>query len=103
VFGSFGALTPLYVVLLVIRLAILVVVVAAFIDAATRPAPAYAYAGKLTKNAWLAILGVGALLTLLGILSFVGLIAAIVYFVDVRPAVRSYGSGGPRQGPYGPW
>jgi hypothetical protein len=94
--------TPLNVGLLVIELAIVVAVVWAFIDAATRPAAAFVAAGKLTKPTWLLILGVSAVCVLLSILALVALIASIVYFVDVRPRVREYGQG-PRTGPYGPW
>lgn len=101
---------PLSIAFLVIRVAMLVVVLFAFIDASTRPAPAYAVAGKWTKQGWLILLGVAALVTFLGGIGFLGiaaLIAAIVYLVDVRPAVREYSArgGGPNthMGPYGPW
>ena len=72
----------------------------ALVDAIIRPAEAYVAAGKLTKPAWLAILGVAALVQLLGagftgLFGIVALIAAIVYLVDVRPAVRSMRRGGP--------
>lgn len=64
----------------------------AFVDAVVRPAPGYVAAGKLTKPAWLGITAVAALvLYLMGPMTFLGLpavIAAIVYLVDVRPAVR---------------
>ena len=64
----------------------------AFVDALIRPAPAYVAAGKLTKPAWAAITGLsGAIIYWAGPMSFLGLpavIAAIVYLVDVRPAVR---------------
>jgi hypothetical protein len=36
-------------------------------------------------------------------IGIIGVIAVIVYIVDVRPAVRSLGRGGRSQGPYGPW
>lgn len=64
----------------------------AFADAATKPAGAFVSAGKLTKPAWLLLLGL-ALLTCLafrspiGILGLLGLLAASVYMADVRPAV----------------
>lgn len=65
----------------------------AFVDALVRPAAAYVATGKLTKPAWAGITGLAALLifwqqspmTLFGLPA---LIAAIVYLVDVRPAVR---------------
>jgi hypothetical protein len=65
----------------------------ALVDAVIRPAAAYVAAGKLSKPAWLAITGAAALLLwIMGPLSFLGLpavVAAVVYLVDVRPAVRS--------------
>jgi hypothetical protein len=64
----------------------------AFIDALVRPAPAFVAAGKLTKPGWAAITGIAiAVVYFFGPMSFLGLpaiIAAIVYLVDVRPAVR---------------
>jgi hypothetical protein len=67
----------------------------ALVDAALRPAAAYPAANKLTKNGWLLILGIGLAVGVVGIGGLVGLfniaalIAAIVYLVDVRPAVRA--------------
>jgi hypothetical protein len=65
----------------------------ALVDAVIRPAAAYVAAGKLSKPAWLGITGVASLILLWqGPLSFLGLpavVAAVVYLVDVRPAVRS--------------
>ena len=76
----------------VVLLAALVVEIYALVDAALAPAAAYLAAGKLTKQAWLAILGVAALVLLLsgwfGPLGLAAIIATIVYFVDVRPALR---------------
>ncbi|MGY1602863.1 DUF2516 family protein [Geodermatophilus sp. SYSU D00815] len=64
----------------------------AFVDAVVRPATAYVAAGKLTKPAWVAITAIaGVVLYVMGPMSFFGLpavIAAVVYLVDVRPAVR---------------
>jgi hypothetical protein len=80
----------------------------ALIDALLRRPDAFVAAGKLTKPAWAIILGLSALLLFwFSVLSFFGLpamVAIIVYFVDVRPAVRGL-TGGSRgnEGPYGPW
>jgi hypothetical protein len=64
----------------------------AFVDAIIRPAAGFVAAGKLNKPGWLAITGIAALvLWWEGPLNFFGLpavIAAVVYLVDVRPAVR---------------
>jgi len=87
--------------LLVLNLGILVLVVWALVDAATRPPAAFVAAGKQTKQIWLAILGVSLLLCLLGAAGYLGIlgavvaVAAIVYLVDVRPAVRGMRPGGP--------
>ena len=71
---------------------LLAVKVFAFVDALTRPTQAYVAAGKLTKPAWLLILGLTVVSVLvwpsvIGILSIVGIVAAFVYLLDVRPAL----------------
>ena len=71
----------------------------ALVDALVRPAAGYVAAGKLTKPGWAAILGLSVLVIVVfqTPLSFLGLpavIAAIVYLVDVRPAVRGLSRGG---------
>jgi hypothetical protein len=69
----------------------------ALLDALIRPAAGYVAAGKLTKPGWGAILALSLLVLLIGPMSFLGLpavIAAIVYLVDVRPAVRGLRRGG---------
>jgi hypothetical protein len=72
----------------------------AFVDALVRPAPAFVATGKLTKPGWAAITGLAAVIifwmqnpmTLLGLPA---VIAAVVYLVDVRPAVRELPRGNP--------
>jgi hypothetical protein len=84
-----------------LNLGLFILVVWALIDAATRPAEAFVAAGKQTKQIWLLILGGCLLVTLLGfggvlqLFGFVVAVAAIVYLVDVRPAVRGMRPGGP--------
>jgi O-antigen ligase len=90
----------------------------AFIDAAIRRNDAYRAADKNNKGFWLIILGIAAIvMKLFSIFSFLpilGLIAVIVYTVDVRPALKQVsGGGGGRwggggggsssDGPYGPY
>ena len=85
----------------------------ALFDAAFRREDAYRAVDKQTKAFWLIILGLAFLVsTIFPILSFlpiIGLIATIVYMVDVRPAIRGIAGGGPRRGgsssdgPYGPF
>lgn len=66
----------------------------AFVTSLTFPAEAYAAAGKLTKQTWSLILGIGLALQLvfpapLGLFNIAFLIAAFVYLADVRPALLS--------------
>ncbi|ELS54294.1 hypothetical protein STVIR_4760 [Streptomyces viridochromogenes Tue57] len=85
----------------------------ALIDAATRREDAYRAADKQTKPFWMIILGLAFVVNLIfNILSFlpiIGLIATIVYMVDVRPAIKGLPGGGRSRkgsssdGPYGPW
>jgi hypothetical protein len=84
-----------------LNLGLLVLVAWALIDAVTRPPAAFVAAGKQTKQIWLAILGVSLVLCVIGLGGFLGffgfivVVAAIVYLVDVRPAVRGMRPGGP--------
>lgn len=83
---------PANLLLSVIALGLLVLKVYAFVDCVRRPAGAFVAHGKLTKQGWLAITGIAALLQIflggvIGLFSLVGTVAAIVYLVDVRPAV----------------
>ena len=79
-------------VFLLLYLAAQALTVWAFVDALIRPAAGYVAAGKLTKPAWAAITGIAvAVAYLFGPMHVLGLpaiIAAVVYLVDVRPAVR---------------
>ena len=97
------ALGPADLLLVVLYYVTLALKVWALADAASRPTGAFPAAGKLTKPIWLAILVAAALFGFLGgvfdLLSLVGTVAAIVYLVDVRPAVRELRGGG--NGPYG--
>ena len=102
-FGQFQGIVGLALSLAAIGLAAF-----ALIDAVRVPSDAFPYAGKRTKNLWLAILGVAlAVVFVTGPLNILGLaavVAAAVYLVDVRPAVKQYrGRPGASDGPYGPW
>jgi hypothetical protein len=64
----------------------------AVIDAARARADAFTAADKLTKPTWLAITGGGLAVLLLfrgpwDLLWLIGLIAVLVYLVDVRPSL----------------
>jgi len=82
-------LLPLHGAFLVIFVAIVLVKLFALIDAASRPAGAYTYAGKRTKQFWLIVLGLAVVSTFVGFFTLIGLVAALVYLLDVRPALLS--------------
>lgn len=84
----------------------------AFGDALIRPPAAYVSAGKKTKQFWLILTGLAALCTLtLSNVTFTLVIAAtviaLIYVLDVRPAVQTYrgprGGGRKPSGPRGGW
>ena len=111
----FGAYTPLRDFFLALGLAAFIVEAWAFIDAITRPGPAFVATGKQTKQLWLIILGVAAVVGLAGavygvgptsILPVAAFVAAAIYLADVRPKVKSFPrdrNGASSSGPYGPW
>lgn len=75
-----------------VSLALLAVKFWALIDAAMRPAQGFPAADKLTKTAWLWILGLAFVADLVlpsMFLMLAGTVAAFVYLLDVRPAVAS--------------
>ena len=89
---------PANLLLFVVGLLALAVKVWALVDACIRPGPAFPVAGKLTKVAWIVILALAVVLGMAGVtrlFGLIGLVAAIVYLVDVRPAVREIRPGGP--------
>lgn len=93
--------------------AMLVLAVVALIMAAMAREDAYRAADKQKKSFWLIILGIAVVVNLWVPMLFVqlaGLVASIVFFVDVRPAIKAVsGGGGGRRGgsssdgPYGPY
>jgi hypothetical protein len=87
-----------------LAMAILLFKAFALVDAAFRREDAYRAADKKSKVFWLVVLGVALGLDLVfgvnpigSFLTLAGLVAAIVYMVDVRPAIRALtaGRGGP--------
>jgi len=81
-------------VISVASLALFVVKALAFLDSLSRRREEFVAADKLTKPAWSIILGVSLAAHMLfwdpiNLLGVAGTIAAIVYLVDVRPAIRS--------------
>ncbi|MET7716220.1 DUF2516 family protein [Streptomyces sp. NPDC005407] len=97
---------------LILDLVFLVSSVTALVMAALAREDAYRAADKQKKSFWLIILGVTVALNLFVsvlFLSIAGLIATIVFFVDVRPALNQASGGGRKgggsssDGPYGPY
>ncbi len=81
-------------VMTVITLALFAVQAFAFVDAVARRPETFPAADKMTKTAWLIILGLALVAHMLfwsplSILNLAGAVAAIVYVVDVRPALRA--------------
>lgn len=75
----------------------------ALVHCAVQRTDAFPLAGPLSKGAWLAILAGTMLLSALGIgggggaglgiFGIIGLIASLVYLLDIRPALKESGSG----------
>ena len=91
---------------LVLSLVLFAVKAFAFVDAVSRPAPAFVAADKQTKVFWLAVLGLFLVAHMLfwqpiGIFNLIGTLAAFVYLADARPAIQSMTGGGRGRGPYG--
>ena len=80
----------------------------ALIEAIRTPAAAFELMDKQTKKLWVILTGVATGLSLLATLSgsgmfvILGLVATLVFLLDVRPAVKGVG-GNRNNGPYGPW
>ncbi len=72
----------------------------ALVHSLAQRADAYTAAGKLTKPSWVGINLAAILVTLVlglptvSMLGLVAVIAALVYLVDVRPALRELSEGG---------
>ena len=80
--------------MLIATLVLFVVQAGAFLDAVSHRPDAFVAADKLTKPAWLIILGLALVAHMLiwnpmSFLNLIGAVAAIVYVVDVRPALRA--------------
>jgi hypothetical protein len=80
--------------MLILTVVLFVLQAYTFVDALTRRPDHFVAADKLTKPAWLIILGLAVLAHALfwnplQFLNLIGAVAAIVYLVDVRPALRA--------------
>jgi hypothetical protein len=87
---------PDNLILFVLGVGLLVLKLYALVDCTSRPAAGFLAHSKQTKQIWLIILAVALLATLisgpLGILGLLGTVAAIVYLVDVKPAITGTGT-----------
>ena len=97
-------------ILWLLTIVVLVAEIFAFVDSLTHKPEAYVASGKQTKVFWALLLGIAAVITFsigfLRLFGLIGVVAVIVYLVDVRPALRAIRGGrGPdrHMGPYGPW
>ena len=98
---------PIFVddVRLVLNVVIFVFAVAlqgiAFVHCLTQRGEGFPAIGSLPKGAWLAIIGIALLLTLLfnrprdlvSIFSMIGIAAAAIYWLDVRVGLKELGDG----------
>lgn len=80
--------------MLVASLVVFVMQAWAFVDAVSHRPEAFVAADKQTKPTWLIILGVALAAHMLiwspvSFLNLIGAVAAIVYIVDARPALRA--------------
>ena len=84
----------------------------AFADVLRRKGTLFPHVGRLSKGAWLGILGAAfaiAIVSLgspgtLGLLNVVGVVAAGIYLADLKPKLKQVGGGsGSSYGPYGPY
>lgn len=89
-------------VLLLLWIALLAVEVWALVDAARRPAAAFLAAEKRTKNFWLVLLGVGAVVGFVAsgnlFFMFAAVVPAAIYLGDVRREVALYSRRRPPSG-----
>ncbi|MCX5110427.1 DUF2516 family protein [Streptomyces sp. NBC_00378] len=107
-------LTGFSTFVLLLHVAMMVLAVVALVMAAMAREDAYPAADKQKKSFWLIILGIAVAVNLLSLymsvlfLQLAGVVASIVFLVDVRPALRAVSGGGRRggsssDGPYGPY
>jgi len=107
--GFFGQVQA--TVLLILGVGALGLTGFAAFDVLRHKAPLFPHVGRLTKPAWMGILIAAFLISIvyfgspgtLGILNVVGVVAASVYLVEVRPKLRQLDGGGRSSGPYGPY
>jgi membrane protease YdiL (CAAX protease family) len=102
--SPYWAINVVSAINLVLVVFALIVELAAFVHCLTQRSDAFSAIGTLPKGGWLALLGVALVFSLLalqggGLFLFVmiGIAAAGVYLLDVRPGLRDVADG------HGPW
>lgn len=96
---DFAAVVEYYIGLL-LTVFTLVLELVALVHCAIQRSDAFRAVGTLSKLVWLLLIGGSTLLTLLlgasplGVIGLVGLVAASVYLLDVKPGLRDLRSGG---------
>jgi hypothetical protein len=101
-----GTTAPIFYINIVSTVTILLTIFAlviegvAFVHCVTQRSDAFPAIGTIPKGAWLAILGVCLLLTLIGfggtvinIFGLIGIAAALIYLLDVRTGLRDMTDG----------
>ncbi len=86
-----------YIEQLILLLALILETVA-FVHCLTQRGASFQALGTLPKGAWAAIIGVCGILTYggrsaLGIFGLIGIAAAMIYLLDVRPGLRDIADG----------
>ncbi|WP_239156619.1 DUF2516 family protein [Actinocatenispora thailandica] len=97
--GNFAMVVQYYIELL-LTVFTLVLELVALVHCAIQRSDAFRAVGTLSKPVWLLLIGGSTLLTLLlgsspiGLIGLIGLIAASVYLLDVKPGLKDLRSGG---------
>jgi len=98
--AAFAFVARSYIDLVIFFFAMILQAVA-FVHCVPQRSDAFPAIGTLPKGAWLAIIGVCLLLTLLtrrafgplGLFSLIGIAASAIYMLDVRPGLRDLSDG----------
>jgi hypothetical protein len=83
-----SALAPLSGVVMLLALVALGLKLFALVDALIRPERVWRAVIEQPKAMWVVILAVAALTSFFGFFAIIGLVAALVYLLDVRPKLR---------------
>lgn len=96
-------------VLLILGIGSLLLTGFAATDALRHRADLFPAVGRLSKAAWLGILGVAFLVSIVSLfnalffLNVIGVVAAGIYLADIRPKIKQISGGGRGSGSSGPY